>query len=625
MKPKAIKSTNSVQEVKMSEIVVNSYNPRKFIDEMEIQELAANVKELGVLQPILLRKVDDKFEIVYGERRFRASEIAGLQTIPANIRELSDVEALEICLTENLQRSDIRPIEEAAGFLALLDTKKYDYSALAKKVGKSEGYIRNRVRLTELISQIAAMIDSEEINIGIGLCLATYPVDIQHDVYKNHLEIRHLKWWGNLSLKNFTTMMENTYTLLLENYQFDKKNCSLCPHNTNSYSLFPVTNEGKCNKRECLLQKNGQYLISKMIEIANEQNIQFVVIDASNNMNDTVFDSIEQEGLFLVNDTVVSYPVPPQEPKEEDFEDTESYAEAMEDYAGEMAYYEEDKAEFEEGIAKGEYEKCVLIRRNRVTVEYIVREFDNETEDDQEGDEEKEIEGVSQPKPKKIDYAEIERVKAKDKRNQELRIENILNDAKTLISSQSSYSGEISTLEMKMMYYFMSDSVSYDKAKNLFGCNGHPTDEKKKQTVENLTVEIMALIIREFIRANFCSSVYRGDAMAEEFLQFVNQHCPAQLAEIEKKYTDVYNKRKAKTDNELLLLTQDVEAPETKTGEEETESTSTEIVLFEASEGVSEETREDEIMTGSEASEDHTESFTPEIRTEEETPMMEVA
>ncbi|MDR2916413.1 MAG: ParB/RepB/Spo0J family partition protein [Tannerella sp.] len=624
MRAKANKSTNSVQEVKLSEIVVNSYNPRKFIDEMEIQELAESVKEFGVLQPVLLRKVEDRFEIVYGERRFRASEIAGLQTIPANIREFTDEQALEICITENLQRSDIKPIEECRGFLTLLETKKYDYSAIAKKVGKSEGYIRNRVKLNDLIGQIAAMIDSDEINIGIGLCLATYPVDIQHDVYKNHLQMRNYTWWGNLSLKNFTSMMENTYTLLLENYQFDKNNCIGCPHNTNSYSLFPVANEGKCNKRECLLQKNTQFLVYKMIEIAAEQNIQFVTVDASNNMNNTVYDSIEQEGLFLVDDTVVSYPVSPQEPKEEDFEHTGNHAEAMEDYAREMSYCEDDKAEFEDGITKGKYEKCVLIRRNRVTVEYIVREFDHETGDSQDDDEGGEAEGVSRPKTKKIVDDEIARIKAKDTRNQEIRIENILDDAKTLINGLPSYSGEMSELETKMMYCFMSGSVSYDKAKDLFGCDGHPTSDKKKQAVEKLTPESMTLIIREFIRANFCSAVYRGHATEEEFLQFVNQHCPAQLAEIEKKYTDVYDKRKAKTDNELLLLTQETEASETQTDGEEPESTSKETVLFEASEAASEETREDEIMTGSETSEDHTE-YTSGIGTDEEAPMMEVA
>ena len=136
--------------ISLSLIDRNSFNPRKVFNEEALEELALSIKGKGVIQPIVVRPVGNRYEIVCGERRFRASLIAGMENIPACIKELSDDEAEEYAITENLQRKDVSPLEEAEAFSKLVSGGKYDINSLAIKFGKSEAFIRGRVSYSRL-------------------------------------------------------------------------------------------------------------------------------------------------------------------------------------------------------------------------------------------------------------------------------------------------------------------------------------------------------------------------------------------------------------------------------------------------------------------------------------------
>jgi ParB family chromosome partitioning protein len=562
-KSNSVKSTDtnkSIISVALSEITASGFNPRKTFGENGLGELSDSIRQVGVLQPVLLRRQDNMYEIVCGERRFRASELAGLKTIPAIIRDLSDDEALELSITENLQREDIKPIEEAAGFTVLLETNKYDYAALAKRIGKSEAYVRNRVKLTELIPEIAQMIDCEEINIGIGLCIATYPEDIQHDAYLNHLQGRGYSWWGSHSTKEFHTVMERTYSLLLENYNFDKSQCVNCPHNTNTYSIFP-DGSGKCTRRTCLTGKNSGYLLSETVTVANRENIRYVCVEHSNNIDNAIFDVLEKEGLiFPAGLYAVCYPEAPEQPECEDFEDEIDYINALENFHAESEAYETEKADFDNLINTGRIAKCIEIKQNSVTVVYL----EIEDHEDQPSQNREEISGTQEiqdvrdipnmPLPAVEHSIQIKKLKQQDKRNQEIVIEHILEDAKGLIRTVPAYSGDLSDMEIKMMYYFMLPSMARDKERLLIPGKDFAMPEDKMELIENLTVEKMNLIVREYLRVNF-NQVYRGSNIAGYFLDFVNQHCPVELAGISKRYNDIYEKRKKRIDDGLAELT----------------------------------------------------------------------
>jgi ParB family chromosome partitioning protein len=145
---------SSLQSVKVSECVESATNPRgnKF-EGKEFDELVASVQEKGVLMPILVRAQKGKFEVVAGNRRFRAAKQVGLKEIPAHIAEMTDIEAREAQIVENLQRADVHPLEEGAAYRDLIEQSGYDVEAVGAKVGKSESYVRNRLVLTNLIKK----------------------------------------------------------------------------------------------------------------------------------------------------------------------------------------------------------------------------------------------------------------------------------------------------------------------------------------------------------------------------------------------------------------------------------------------------------------------------------------
>jgi ParB family chromosome partitioning protein len=154
----------------------NPQQPRKHFDETELNELAASIKTHGVLQPILVRPIaDGKFEIVAGERRWRAAQRAGLHTIPAVIRELNEVEVVEIAIVENVQRTDLNPLEEAQGFQALIDRFGRTQQEIADAVGKSRPHIANMLRLLALPDDLQEMVRDGRLSAGHARAILTAP------------------------------------------------------------------------------------------------------------------------------------------------------------------------------------------------------------------------------------------------------------------------------------------------------------------------------------------------------------------------------------------------------------------------------------------------------------------
>lgn len=159
--------TANLTDIKMSEIEVDRHQPRKDFDEEALQELADSIREHGVLQPILLRPLaDTRYRIVAGERRFRAAHIAGLTVIPAIVRDFNDWQAMEAALVENLQREDLNPVEEAAGYQALLSQSDLTQEEIAKRVGKSRSAVTNSLRILSLPEHTLELIRLGSISAG---------------------------------------------------------------------------------------------------------------------------------------------------------------------------------------------------------------------------------------------------------------------------------------------------------------------------------------------------------------------------------------------------------------------------------------------------------------------------
>ena len=163
------KSTSTKNKISISEIVRGKFQPRKIFNKESLDELSNSIRERGVVQPIIVRKSKEfigKFEIVAGERRWLASQNAGLNEIPAVIIEADDVKALEFGIVENVQRSDLNPVEEATGYKRLMDEFDYDQEKVGKFIGKSRAHIANCLRLLSLPKDVISLIESGKITQG---------------------------------------------------------------------------------------------------------------------------------------------------------------------------------------------------------------------------------------------------------------------------------------------------------------------------------------------------------------------------------------------------------------------------------------------------------------------------
>lgn len=187
-----------VMELDIAKIIPQENQPRKNFAQESLQELADSIREHGILQPVLVRPKGECYEIIAGERRWRAAEMADLQVIPALVKEMPDIEAAEISLVENLQREDLSAIEEARAYKNLLEQYHYTQEHIAERVGKSRAYIANTIRLLNLSPEIMAMIDRKQISPGHARALLALrdkreQVLAANEIIKGRLTVRQVE------------------------------------------------------------------------------------------------------------------------------------------------------------------------------------------------------------------------------------------------------------------------------------------------------------------------------------------------------------------------------------------------------------------------------------------------
>lgn len=193
-----VREEEKIQEIALTELRPNPYQPRKNFQKEAIQELAASIKEHGILQPLIVRKSIKGYEIVAGERRYRAAKEACLEKVPAVVRELNEQQMMEFALLENLQREDLNPMEEALAYQMLMDELNVTQEQLAKRLGKSRPYIANYVRLLTLPSFVQEMIANGSLSMAHGRTLLTIKDEEQlksllKRIEKEGLNVRQLE------------------------------------------------------------------------------------------------------------------------------------------------------------------------------------------------------------------------------------------------------------------------------------------------------------------------------------------------------------------------------------------------------------------------------------------------
>lgn len=179
--------SGGVTEVKLTEVMPNKDQPRKTFDEEKLRALADSLKEHGLIQPIVVKKTEDGYIIIAGERRWRAARIAGLKKIPVIVKDYDDLTVKEIALIENLQREDLNPIEEALGYRSLMDEHGLTQEEISARLGKSRSAIANSVRLLTLDSFTKDKLISGEITEGHARCALSVPKGVVREFFVNRI------------------------------------------------------------------------------------------------------------------------------------------------------------------------------------------------------------------------------------------------------------------------------------------------------------------------------------------------------------------------------------------------------------------------------------------------------
>ena len=187
-----------IVEIKLDELRSNPYQPRKVFDEKALNELADSIRIHGVFQPIIVKKSIKGYEIIAGERRVKASRMAGLDTIPAIVREFNDTEMMEIALLENLQREDLNAIEEANAYVKIMEAKALTHEELAKILGKSQSYVTNMIGLLRLPDEIKNLVVDNKLSMTHARILSKMSdhdtiVKLAHKIMSENLSVRDLE------------------------------------------------------------------------------------------------------------------------------------------------------------------------------------------------------------------------------------------------------------------------------------------------------------------------------------------------------------------------------------------------------------------------------------------------
>ncbi|RQD73901.1 MAG: ParB/RepB/Spo0J family partition protein [Candidatus Syntrophonatronum acetioxidans] len=190
--------SREVTEINLKDIKKNPYQPRKNIDDEKLKEMLQSIREHGVIQPVLVRKVDQGYELVAGERRMRAAQLARLEKIPAVIRDFNDNEMLEISLIENIQRENLSPLEEAEAYKRLMDEFGFNQGKIAERLGKSRPVIANTLRLLNLEEKVKDYLKEGKISAGHARALVSIEdMDLQREVadeiLKKNLTVRKVE------------------------------------------------------------------------------------------------------------------------------------------------------------------------------------------------------------------------------------------------------------------------------------------------------------------------------------------------------------------------------------------------------------------------------------------------
>ncbi|MDC2164096.1 ParB/RepB/Spo0J family partition protein [Bacteroides thetaiotaomicron] len=530
-------------------------NHRKTFNDASLQELADSIREVGVLQAIAVRpRTAGGYEIIYGERRYRASLLAGAKTIKATVyNNITDDEAEDMSLSENLQREQVRPTEEAKAFKRLLEKGRYDMYSLVSRFGRSEKYIYTRLKLNELYQPIGELLDNDTITISVAEEISTYEAHIQKDVYEKHLKEGSGDNWTGYTLNLFKKHFEKCYTTDLEQYKFDKTECKACVHNAANYNLFAEHNGcGHCTNRKCLEAKNAAFVAKETEKLLKSDPKLTVARPYYGNRNDMALQKLDKKGHeikeFDYNISAREFPKAPEAPKQEQFAEPKEYEQAVRTFEQKNEEYARTVDELNRKKEEGRIKTYVKVGQTEPELCYV------------------------EINKKETAPVTIETLQERDKRFKQLSVEKIVADTKKVVRENDYPESPFTQYEDGMMYFIMLTRLQR-KHYPLCGIKDQPVplDEKQRmQIVAKLTDGQRTVIKRDFINHFLCENAY-GDNCASKLLRdFANMHFPDQYGLAKATHEEEYQKRHERLDERIKEMKKAEKAAAKEAGQQPT-------------------------------------------------------
>ena len=592
------KAETTAQDIKLSEITKSPFNPRKYFDEVKLNELAESIKKVGVIQAITLRpkpNQENVYELVCGERRYRASEIAGKDTIPAIVRNLTDEQVMEIALIENFQREDISPIEEAEAIKLFIDSKKEDVYSMAARLGKSVTFIKDRYQLNNLIDDFKLLVNQEVIKIGIAVVIASYDSDVQSKVYEEHYtEDAGYNTWRNLKMKEVIDRLNRLYNCDLDDAEFNKEECLKCRFNSSITDLFAL--EGNCHaqclNKLCFAEKVKNHKISTILAYIG-QNPEVYVICASN-VEEWLTNALTENDIETHSYQSMNYesaPDVPEKPIESEYADEDGvldedwFEDAMTDYNEELAEYEAEMKIYDDKKKQGILFDAVFLRYNYFEIGFCEKSLEEVYTTFEEVTEET---GTEEPKPKmqrpKVDISfELSRIKDlhdKDTRNAEIKVENTVQDIKDKLfrSDVDLTNQNILPIEEVILYFFLFDDMTSEHKKLILNSRSYCSDDEQLTIVRNLDDSQKLAITRDYFIKKLKERAYSANSVSSQLLIELSMlYFPTETQAIVGKYEDIYKKRKQSIEEKIGDYEKDIKSKQLEANEE-TQTETTEVL-----------------------------------------------
>lgn len=543
--------------VSLTNLVPSPTNPRKFFDEEKTQELSASISEKGVLQPILVRKVGKKYEIVAGERRYRASLLAAKSekvngAIPVIVRDLSDQEVREMQLIENFQRQDVHPMEEAVAIKAAVDSGKYSYDDIAAKVGKKLPYIRQRMKLNELTADWQKVFYRNGISIGDATKICALPSVAQTEIFQDVFED------GDNGIKKYEIpkWVYHRYKGDLESASFDLSDetldnkmgaCIRCTFNSSVNQLFPELALSKhCTNIACFNNKSTEYF-NRELAIAKED--PAIILITGTRQKNAIVDKLKKEGEEVVSEgygedcNIISAPDKPvfEDVLEEWLDDNDNNPNGSEEeFLKKLEEYQKEYDAYQKKIATGKYKKAFVVADSGYdTGKYVYVEINKKSASakSKKGDD------PTTAGLEDID-SEISRLTSKEERSSQLDEVKIWDELKrhfNPVANAEYLKEELDQVEREAAAMAISNKLNYHNKRSFAELFKIKNDDFSKVTAEDLN---------GMIRFFFCDTLppvaiysgYTTDALVA--LKIADRYFPSVLNEIKDKHNAVAAKRK---------------------------------------------------------------------------------